>query len=144
MVKNGYLLSLIADILDRVEKKKVFTKLNLRQGYNNMKIREGNEQKAAFTMHIGVYKLIVMYFRLTNFLATFQTMMNNLFQDMINQGNTTTFINDIIVATDTKEGYNKLVEEILKRLEENNLFIKPEKCQWKVREVELLGVVIGP
>jgi len=95
-------------------------------------------------MHIGVYKLIVMYFRLTNFLATFQTMMNNLFQDMINQGNTTTFINDIIVATDTKEGYNKLVEEILKRLEENNLFIKPEKYQWKVREVELLGVVIGP
>jgi len=95
-------------------------------------------------MYIGVYKLIVMYFRLTNFLATFQTMINNLFQDMINQGNTTTFINDIIVATDTKEGYNKLVEEILKRLEENNLFIKPEKCQWKVREVELLGVVIGP
>ena len=94
--------------------------------------------------YIGVYEPIVIYFGLTNFSVTFQTMMNDLFQDMINQGNTTTFINDIIVATDTKEGYNKLVEEILKRLEENNLFIKPEKCQWKVREVELLGVVIGP
>ena len=54
------------------------------------------------------------------------------------------FIDDILVATNTEEGHNKLVEEILKRLEENNLFIKPKKCKWKVREVEFLGVVIGP
>jgi len=70
--------------------------------------------------------------------------MNNLFRDLINQGDTTTFINDILVATDTKEGHDKLVEEILKRLEENNLFVKPEKCKWKVREVEFLGVIISP
>jgi len=55
-----------------------------------------------------------------------------------------TFIDDILVATNTEEGHNKLVEEILKRLEKNNLFIKPKKCKWKVREVEFLGVVIGP
>jgi len=47
------------------------------------------------------------------------------------------------VATETKKGYNKVVEEVLKWLEENNLFVKPEKCKWKVREVEFLGVVIG-
>jgi len=70
--------------------------------------------------------------------------MNNLFRDLINQGDTTTFINDILVATDTKEGYDKLVEEILKRLEENDLFVKPEKCKWKVREVEFLEVIISP
>ena len=63
---------------------------------------------------------------------------------MINQGNTATFIKDIIVTIDTKKGHNELVEEVLNRLEENNLFIKPEKCQWKVKEVEFLGVVIGP
>jgi len=102
-------------------------KLNLRWGYNNMRIKEDNEWKAAFTIHIGVYKLIVMYFGLTNSLATFQTIINNLFQDIINQGNTTTFINDIIVAMDTKEGHNKLIEEVLKRLKENSLFVKPEK-----------------
>jgi len=85
-----------------------------------------------------------MYFRLTNSPATFQTMINNLFRDLINQGDTTTFINDILVATDTEEGYNELVEEVLKRLEENDLFVKPKKCKWKVREVEFLGVVIGP
>ena len=70
-----------------------------------------------------------MYFGLTNFSVTFQTIMNNLYQDMINQGNTAIFIDDIIVAIDTKEGHDKLVEKVLKRLEENNLFVKPEKYQ---------------
>jgi len=69
--------------------------------------------------------------------------MNNLFHNMINQGNTAIFIDDIIVATETEEGYNEIVEKVLKKqLEENNLFIKPEKCRWKVKEVEFLGVVI--
>jgi len=63
---------------------------------------------------------------------------------MINQGNTVTFIDDIIVATDTEEEHDELVEKVLKRLEENDLFIKPEKCQWKVKEVEFLNIVIGP
>ena len=76
--------------------------------------------------------------------ATFQTMMNDLFQDLINQGDTATFINNILVATDTKKGHDELVGEVLRRLEENDLFVKPEKCKWKVREVEFLGVVIGP
>jgi len=94
-------------------------------------------------MHIGAYEPTVMYFRLTNSPATFQMMMNNLFRDLINQGDTVTFIDDILVATDTEEEHNELVEEVLKRLEENDLFVKPEKCKWKVREVEFLGVVIS-
>jgi len=68
-----------------------------------------------------------MYFGLTNSPATFQAMMNNLFRDLINQGDTATFIDNILVATDTEEDHNKLVEEVLRRLEENNLFVKPEK-----------------
>ena len=78
-------------------------------------------------MHIGAYKSTVMYFGLTNSPTTFQTMMNDLFRDLINQGDTAIFINDILVAMDTEEGYDELVEEILKRLEENDLFVKPEK-----------------
>ena len=85
-----------------------------------------------------------MYFELTNSFAIFQTMMNNLFWDLINQGDTAIFIDDILVAIDTEEGHNELVEEVLKRLKENDLFVKPEKCKWKVRKVEFLGVVIGP
>ena len=119
-------------------------KLDLRWRYNNVRIKEGDEWKAAFIIHIGAYESTVMYFGLTNFPATFQTMMNDLFCDLINQEDTATFINDILVAMDTEERHDELVEEVLKRLEENNLFVKPEKCEWKVREVEFLGVVIGP
>ena len=144
MIKNRYPLPLITDILDGVEKRKVFMKLDLRWRYNNIRIKEGDEWKAAFIIHIGAYESTVMYFGLTNFPATFQTMMNDLFCDLINQEDTATFINDILVAMDTEERHDELVEEVLKRLEENNLFIKPEKCEWKVREVEFLGVVIGP
>jgi len=85
-----------------------------------------------------------MYFGLTNSPATFQTIMNDLFRDLINQGDTTTFIDDILVATDTEEGHDELVEEVLRRLEENDLFVKPEKYKWKVREIEFLEVVISP
>ena len=95
-------------------------------------------------MHIGAYKPTVMYFGLMNSPTIFQTMMNDLFHNLINQGDTATFIDDILVAIDTEEGHNELVEEVLKRLEENDLFVKPEKCKWKVREVEFLGVVIRP
>jgi len=142
IIKNRYPLPLITDILDGVEKRKVFTKLDLRWGYNNIRIKEGDEWKVAFTMYIGAYEPTVMYFGLTNSPTTFQTMMNDLFRDLINQGNTATFIDDILVATDTEEGHDELVEEVLKRLEENDLFVKPEKYKWKVREVEFLEVVI--
>ena len=97
-----------------------------------------------FTTYIGVYKPTVMYFGLTNFPAIFQSIMNDLFRDLINQGDTATFIDDILVATDTEEGHDELVEEVLRRLEENDLFVKPEKCRWKVREVKFLGVIISP
>jgi len=107
----------------------VFTKLDLRWEYNNIRIKEGDEWKAIFTMHIGAYKPTVMYFGLTNSPATFQTMMNDLFCDLINQEDTATFIDDILVTTDTEEEHDKLVEKVLKRLEENNLFVKPEKCK---------------
>ena len=122
----------------------MFTKLDLRWRYNNIRIKEGDKWKAVFTTYIGVYEPIVMYFGLTNFSATFQAMMNDLFCDLINQGDIATFINDILVAIDTEEGYDELVKKVLKRLEENDLFVKPEKCKWKVREVEFLGVVIRP
>jgi len=143
-IKNGYPLPLIADILDGVGKRKVFMKLNLRWGYNNVRIKEGDEWKAAFTIHIRAYKPTVMYFGLTNSPATFQAMMNDLFRDLINQGDIATFIDNILVTTDMEEGHDELVEEVLRRLEENDLFVKLEKCKWKVREVEFLGVVISP
>ena len=113
-IKNRYPLPLITNILDGVGSKKVFTKLDLRWRYNNIKIKEEDKQKIAFTTHIGVYELTVIYFGLTNSPATFQTIMNNLFHDMVNQENTATFIDDIIVATEMEKRYGKIVEEVLK------------------------------
>ena len=87
---------------------------------------------------------MVMFFGLTNSPVTFQVMMNKLFRDLINIGKVAAFIDDVIVGTETEEGHDELVGEIIKRLEENNLYVKLEKCKWKVREIGFLGVVIGP
>jgi len=84
-----------------------------------------------------------MFFGLTNSPATFQAMMNELLRDLINTGKVAVFIDDVIVEMESEEGHDELVVEVIKRLEENDLYVKPEKCKWKVKEVEFLEVVIG-
>ena len=84
-----------------------------------------------------------MFFGLTNSPATFQAMMNELLRDLINIGKVVVFIDDVIIRTESEEGHDELVAEVIKRLEENNLYIKLEKYKWKVGEVGFLGVVIG-
>jgi len=63
---------------------------------------------------------------------------------LINEGKVAAFVDDVLVGTETEEGHDEIVEEILKRLEENDLYVKPEKCVWKMRKIGFLGVVIGP
>jgi hypothetical protein len=84
--KNRYLLPLIDDLIHRLKGARYFTKLDVRWGYNNVRIREGDEWKAAFRTNRGLFEPLVMYFGLTNSLATFQTMMNEIFQDLITEG----------------------------------------------------------
>jgi len=69
-----------------------------------------------------------MFFGITNSPATFQAMMNKILRDMINKGKVAAFVDNVLVRTETKEGYNEIVEKVLRRLEENNLYVKPEKC----------------
>ena len=143
-IKNNYSLPLISDVLENIGTKKLFMKMDLRWGYNNVRIKEGDEWKAAFTTPERSFEPMVMFFGLTNSPATFQAMMNELLRDLINTGKVAVFINDVIVGTETEEGHDELVAKIIKRLEEHDLYVKPEKCKWKVREVGFLGVVIGP
>ena len=143
-IKNNYPLPLISDVLENIRIKKLFTKIDLRWGYNNIRIKEGDEWKAVFTMPEGSFKPTVMFFGLTNSPATFQAIMNELLRDLINTGKVAAFIDNVIVGTEIEEGHDELVAEVIKRLEENDLYVKPEKCRWKVREVGFLGVVIGP
>jgi len=130
-------------LIDSIRKKK-FIKIDLRWEYNNMRIKKGDEWKAAFSMPEGAFELMVMFFGLTNLPATFQAMMNDLFRNMIEVEDVAVFIDDVIVGTETEEGHNEIVKEVLRRMTENDLFVKPKKYVWKVREVRFLRVIIGP
>jgi len=141
-IRNNYPLPLISDIVENIGMKKVFTKMDLRWGYNNVWIKEGDEWKVAFTIPEGSFEPTVMFFGLTNSPATFQAMINELLRDLINTGKVAVFIDDVIIGTESEEGHNELVAEVIKRLEENDLYVKPEKCKWKVRKVGFLGMVI--
>ena len=82
-------------------------------------------------MYIGSFELTVMFFGMTNLPATFQVIMNEILRDLINEGKVTAFVDDVLVGTETEEGHDKIVEEILRRLEENDLYIKLENVYGK-------------
>ena len=105
---------------------------------------KGDEWKRAFTTYIGSFEPTVIFFGITNSPATFQAIMNEILRDMINKGKVVAFVDNVLVGTETKEGHNKIVEEVLKRLEKNNLYVKPEKYMWKVWKIGFLGVIIEP
>ena len=121
----------------------MFTKIDLRWGYNNIRIKEGDKWKAVFLMLKDVFELMVIFFGLTNSPATFQAIINDLLRDIIEAGDITVFIDNVMIGMETKEGHNKIVKEVLRRIVKNDLFVKPEKCVWNVREVGFLGVIIG-
>jgi len=131
-IKNNYLLPLISDILENIGIKKVFIKMDFRWGYNDVRIKEGDEWKAAFTTSEGSFEPMIMFFGLTNLPATFQTMINELLRDLINTRKVAAFIDDIIVGTETEDGHDEIMVEVIRKLEENDLYVKPEKCKWKV------------
>ena len=85
-----------------------------------------------------------MFFGITNSPAMFQAVMNKILRDLINKGKVAAFVDDVLVGTKTEKGHDEIVEEMLRRLEENDLYVKPEKCIWKSRKIGFLGVVIEP
>ena len=85
-----------------------------------------------FTTPEESFEPTVMFFGLTNSPVTFQAMMNELLRDLINTGKVAAFIDDVIVETETEDGHDEIVGEVIRRLEENDLYVKPEKCKWKV------------
>ena len=104
-------------------------KMDLRWGYNNIRIKEGDKWKAAFTMLKGSFELTIMFFGLTNSLAMFQAMMNELLRDLVNTRKVAVFIDDMMITTESEKGHDELVMEVIKRLEENDLYMKLEKCK---------------
>jgi len=147
-VRNQYPLPLISDLLRDLSNAHIYTKLDVRWGYNNVRIREGNESKATFKTHYGLFEPTVMYFGLTNSPATFQTMMNFIYQDVILKHeplgtSIRVYMDDIGIATRTNlADHIKAIHDVLHVAQEHNLFFKPEKCLFHAPSMDYLGVIL--
>ena len=141
-VKNAYPLPLISELIDKLKGAKYFSKMDVRWGYNNIQIRKGDEWKAVFKTNRGLFEPTVMFFRMCNSPATFQNMMDMMFEDIIEKGSTVIYMDDIMNFSNDLDTLEKLDKDVLQRLEENDLYLKPTKCEFKKTHVEYLGMVI--
>jgi len=115
-------------------------KLDICWGYNN---REGDEWKAVFCTNWGLFKLLVMYFGLTNSPATFQTMMNEIFADLITNGIISVYMDDILIYTVSLEEHCHISRIVMDRLHENKLYLRNEKYKFEKECIKYLGIIIS-
>jgi Reverse transcriptase (RNA-dependent DNA polymerase) len=132
-VKNRYPLPLISEVIDRIKDDEYFTKLDIRCGYNEVRIKEGDEWKAAFITNRGLYKPTVMFFGLSNSPSTLQTMMDEIFQDEVRQGWFQVYMDDILITGQTKEENFERTRHVLQKCREHKLYFKLEKCMFATR-----------
>ena len=142
-IKNRYPLPLISELMDKLKGAKYFTKLDVRWGYENVRIKEGDEWKAAFLTNRGLFEPTVMFFGLTNSPATFQNMMNDIFHELLLTDHLLIYMDDLLIFTDDLTTHRILTRQVLGVLQKHNLFLKPEKCFFEVLEIEFLGVIIS-
>jgi len=132
-VPNRYPLPLMQELQDRVQGAQWFTKMDLKNGFNLIRIREGDEWKTTFRTLYGLYEFQVMPFGLTNAPSTFQDMMNHVFSDLIDLG-LVAYMDDILIYAKTLEEHDQMVHEVLTRLQTNGLAVSPEKCVWQCQD----------
>ena len=141
-VKNRYPLPLISELLDRLKDSKVFTKLDLRVGYNNVRIRDGDEWKTAFRTRYGLFEFLVMPLGLTNAPAAFQHFMNDVFRDVLDNF-VVIYLDDILIFSKNPRDHERHVRLVLQRLKDQQLFCKLEKCSFEQDSVVFLGFVVS-
>ena len=141
-VPDRYPLPLIQELVDKVSNAKIFTKVDVRAGYNNIRIKEGDQGKAAFKTNLGLYEPVVMPFGLRNAPAVFQRMVNVQFADILAQEGVVNYMDDFLIATNNLEKHRQLVNQLLERLQKLDLFLKPSKCVFETNRVEFLGVIL--
>ncbi len=147
-IRNQYPLPLIVDLIRDLSNAHIYTKLDVRWGYNNVRIREGDEKKVAFKTRYGLFEPMVMYFGLTNSPATFQTMMNYIYRNVILKherlGTTIrVYMDDIGIATRTNmSDHQHAVRDVLKVAQLHDLYFKPEKCLFHSSSMDYLGVIL--
>ena len=141
-VKNAYPLPLISELLYKLKGAKHFTKHDVRWGYNNIRIQDRDQWKAAFKTNKGLFEPTVMFFGMCNSPTTFQSMMDAIFSDMIDESIVIIYMDDIFLFAPDKMTLTKNTKRVLAQLQENNLFLKPEKCEFNKSRVEYLGMII--
>jgi len=140
-VKNKYPLPLLASAFEPVQGATVFTKLDLRNAYHLLRIRDGDEWKTAFKTPLGQFEYLVMPFGLTNAPACFQALVNDVLRDFLNVF-VFVYIDDILIYSKDLSEHKKHVRLVLQRLLENKLFVKAEKCEFHQQSVTFLGFVL--
>src|SRR5882757_4404250 len=143
-IKNRYPLPLAADIINRLSGANYFTKFDVRWGYHNIRIQKGDEWKGAIVTNRGLFEPKVMYFGMTNSPATFQSLMNSVFADLIAMSEVAVYMDDILIYSADLKHHRKIVREVLSRLQQYDLYLKPEKCEFEKQEMEYLGMIVRP
>ncbi|KAI5115426.1 hypothetical protein M0805_007516 [Coniferiporia weirii] len=143
-IKNAYPLPLISELMDKLKGAKYFTKLDLRSGYNNIRIKDGDQWKAAFKTPRGLFEPTVMFFGLCNSPTTFQAFMDDTFHIVILKDKVLIYMDDIFIFASTLEELHRKTTHVLNICDKNDLYCKPEKCVFAVQEAEFLGMIITP
>lgn len=141
--KDKYPLPRISDHLDRLRSAKIFTKLDLRSGYNLVRIAPDDVPKTTFRTRYGSYETLVMPFGLTNAPAAFQRFMNDIFSDLLDVY-VVCYLDDILIYSSNPKDHQNHVKEVLRRLRKHKLFCKPEKCEFHASSIEFLGFIVKP
>ncbi|CEL54631.1 hypothetical protein RSOLAG1IB_11721 [Rhizoctonia solani AG-1 IB] len=139
--KNVYPLPRPDDLMSKLRGAKLFTKLDLRWGYNNVRVKEGDEWKTAFRTKYGLFETLVMPFGLSGAPGAFQAMMNEVFQDLLDVS-VIIYLDDILIFSQNPEEHESHVKEVLRRLMEMQLFCKGSKCEFHQTTVEYLGIIV--
>ncbi|CEL54634.1 Retrotransposable element Tf2 155 kDa protein type 2 OS=Schizosaccharomyces pombe (strain 972 / ATCC 24843) GN=Tf2-7 PE=4 SV=1 [Rhizoctonia solani AG-1 IB] len=140
--KNVYPLPRPDDLMSKLRGAKIFTKLDLRWGYNNVRVKEGDEWKTAFRTKYGLFETLVMPFGLSGAPGAFQAMMNEVFQDLLDV-TVIIYLDNILIFSQNPAEHEEHVKEVLRRLQEMQLFCKGSKCEFHQTTVEYLGIIVS-
>ncbi|XP_052726140.1 uncharacterized protein LOC128194637 [Vigna angularis] len=141
-IKNKYPLPRIDDLLDQLHGATVFSKIDLRSGYHQIRVKEGDVQKTAFRSRYGYYEYVVMSFGVTNAPAIFMDYMNRIFRPYLDKF-VVVFIDDILIYSKSCEEHKEHLRMVLSVLREKELYAKLSKCEFWMKEVQFLGHVVS-
>ena len=146
-LRTNTLLPLIPELIAQVKNANIFSKFDIHWGYNNVQIKEGDQHKGVFKTKYGLYEPNVMFFGLTNSPAAYQAMMDHLLQPWADKWalegiKGSWYMHNILIASRNKKAHQQATHKLLNILEENDLFLKPEKCVWEQPSIDYLGLIL--